>query len=750
MPINPKGQQVCIFGDRTIDWALTPLDQDKLQYSHERLHLKVGLRWQKGGVFLLHSLINAVSKELETLNHYNDPMQSSLSQYETAYNHSYAVWGSYQVSEDGQPDRAYSLKKITRVERYVGFREGGHPEITRTEDDEAFVKHKNHTPRVIVIDDASLGFRDRFSDPRELSRIIPKIAPRPEPWIILKMSDKVADGNLWKQIHSRLQDSGDWIRERLIVQTSAARMRAAHGEISRDLSWERSANDVLTEIQNCSSLKGLALCRYLIVHFGPTGALLLERNRRDALLTLVYDASSMEGDWADRHRQQGMMFGYGSSLCANLVAKLVGSDSQDPNLLEGIKSGLTSIQLLHQEGFQARHENEFGIPASIFDAEDDLETNSGKPKLNEEERTELHRRYRHIHESLKVSKVPVSQAADRQSYLPIMPEPAKDLNSPQSKLLEVAKKGVQVIEHGVPVGKFGDLVTVDRGEIESLRAIRNLVSNYCDNAGLDSKPVAVAVFGGPGSGKGYAIKQLVKPWRNSGRIEPLEPFNLSQFSSPSDLVGALHQIRDVGLQGPIPLAFWDEFDTPLDGTELGWLRYFLAPIQDGKFQQGEQVHLIGPAVFVFAGGTFQSFDNFDRKALTLPAETKAADFVSRLQGYIDIADVNSRGRKSPGGYLMLRRALILHSLLESNKVARREDGAFRVDDGIVHAFLGVRRYEHGVRSIEAIIKMSRRGNSESLNRSCLPSQEQLNMHVSGEEFLDLMRQHQSHNGDIEP
>lgn len=757
---------VCVFGDQTIDWAIKPLGLEKLRYSHERLHLRVGLHWQKGGIFLLQSMIDEALADAITLRHYDDPKYGELSQYVTPYNHSYAVRGQYEARDDGQrEDGTSETKKVTRVERYLGFRQGARSIIRKLETPP---RHDGHVPQVIVIDDANLGFRDSFKSRGDLATVIPQKPSDQNPWVLLKMSDKVAHGNLWEQIKVRLEDPRDWLRDRLIVQVSAARLREEHAEISRDLSWERSANDVLAEIKGCSSLKDLSLCRYLVVSFGPTGALLLERDG-DPRLTLVYDAETMEGDWVDKHKSLGMMFGYGSCLCACLVANLVKNYPHAKHLVEGIKDGLTSMQRLYEEGFQDLDGDEFGVPGRIFNIEDRVD-------LPAEEREELHRRYREVRGGFKVSNVPVVSDSEDRLYLPIMQEPVCDLGDRQSKLLQVAKKGVKALGDEIPIGKFGDLVTVDKGEIESLRAIRNLISNYCDKAGFDAKPLAVAVFGGPGSGKSYAIKQLVKPWRKSGRIDPIEPFNLSQFSSPSDLVGALHQIRDVGLKGPIPLAFWDEFDTPLANSELGWLRYFLAPMQDGQFQQGDQAHLIGPSVFVFAGGAFGSFGSFNDTANDAPPEIKSADFVSRLQGYINIADVNVRGGKTSNGtgavgasllgkleryirrsnapqfepeplsgYLMLRRAMILNSLFRSNKVAQGEDGAFVVDDGIVHAFLGVRKYEHGVRSMEAIIKMSRRGNGEPFDRSSLPSEEQLNVHVSGEEFLKLMRQHQVHN-----
>ena len=158
---------------------------------------------------------------------------------------------------------------------------------------------------------------------------------------------------------------------------------------------------------------------------------------------------------------------------------------------------------------------------------------------------------------------------------------------------------------GIPLGKFGKLLTVDRREIESLRAIRLLVDEYW-NGSPKSRPLNIAVFGAPGAGKSFGIEQVaISILPNT--IEKIT-FNLSQLSSPDALIGAFHQVRDIGLAGKLPLVFWDEFDTTLGGRdgELGWLRYFLAPMQDGKFQHGQVTHPIGPAVFVFAGSTAET------------------------------------------------------------------------------------------------------------------------------------------------
>jgi hypothetical protein len=45
---------------------------------------------------------------------------------------------------------------------------------------------------------------------------------------------------------------------------------------------------------------------------------------------------------------------------------------------------------------------------------------------------------------------------------------------------------------------------------------------------------------------------------------------------------------------------------------LGWLRYFLAPIQDGTFQEGQITHPLGRAIFVFARGTSITMEAFSQ------------------------------------------------------------------------------------------------------------------------------------------
>ena len=207
--------------------------------------------------------------------------------------------------------------------------------------------------------------------------------------------------------------------------------------------------------------------------------------------------------------------------------------------------------------------------------------------------------------------------------------------------MQVVHEGPEVALQGVPWGQFGNLLTVDRQEIESYRSIRNLVAEYAGQKQA-SRPLSIAVFGTPGSGKSFGVTEMAKSLL-PGQIEPIT-FNLSQFDSADNLISAFHQVRDVGLSGKIPLVFWDEFDTSLRETPLGWLRYFLAPMQDGKFQEGQISHPIGRAIFVFAGGTSSSMAEFDKGAEKDFTSAKGPDFVSRLRA-ISMCSARTRSRE---------------------------------------------------------------------------------------------------------
>ena len=279
----------------------------------------------------------------------------------------------------------------------------------------------------------------------------------------------------------------------------------------------------------------------------------------------------------------------------------------------------------------------------------------------------------------------------------------------------------------LPLLEIGALTTYDRMEIEAFGVIRNALEDYKKSE--DTQPLTIAVFGSPGSGKSFGIKQIAKSLFSKDELES-ETFDVSQLKEANDLNDAFRWVCSVNKKGKLPLLFLDEFDSAgPDGTALGWLKSYLAPMQDGEYYDAGGKHKLGKCIIVFAGATSTTFREFRHPAdLPFFKARKGPDFVSRVKCFIDIAGPNPRtaGEKS----YVLRRAVLLRSFLERYRVTA-------IDESIVQAMLLVPTYQFGARSMETIIKMSRRENGV-LNPTDLPLGSQLAAHVPVRAFTNLL------------
>ena len=203
------------------------------------------------------------------------------------------------------------------------------------------------------------------------------------------------------------------------------------------------------------------------------------------------------------------------------------------------------------------------------------------------------------------------------------------------------------------------------------------------------------------------------------------------------------------------------------------------------FTSGLASHPIGKSIFVFAGSinhTFKQFaDWFQQKnrisGLSSSEEnkkednyksqniqnknlnsTKGIDFLSRLQGHIDVEGLwpmneNGGPEKDPDEndffknklfqkYAM-RRSIVLRDLLLRwapnifRTIGTRREA--NVSGDVVYSFLRESAYLHGIRSMEAVIRMSSLDNTNSFTPECLPPRKQLRMHVSDDFRLRALK-----------
>jgi hypothetical protein len=592
-------------------------------------------------------------------------------------------------------------KPVYRVRRFLGFTGpvAGTPGLLH-------VKNDNPDSNIVVLDDAGNGFREE-------KEYWPKaiMEDGKKPVVIYNMSLPLAVGKLWDHVRS-------FHSEKLVLVVNADDLRASGVNISRCLSWERTALDFVWQMASNPALLSLANCSNIVVRFGLEGAIHYTRKGNRIESCLYFDPTAIEDGFKEKY--PGEMQGLSSLFVAALTARIADSNIKEEDVFratgEGVRDGLLASRRLFKHGF-GNNVHQPDYPGQDFFSAQEKESDNIADIL-----------------------VPNPTAAE-----PADPTFWCILKEIRGAVLEdiaydFVIKGENAALRQVPVGHFGKLKTVDRAEIESFRSIKNLVQEYVRSEG-SSRPLSIAVFGSPGSGKSFGVTEVASSIA-PGLVVRID-FNVSQFRSTSDLISAFHRVRDLALEGKIPLVFFDEFDTPFDG-KLGWLKHFLSPMQDGIFREGETVHPIGKSIFVFAGGVYNTFANFSyanskdqEKELEDFRNAKGPDFVSRLRGYVNILGPNPVDDADT--VFIIRRAMLLRSLLE-RKARNLFDGSnhARIDRGVLRALVKVPRYRHGARSIEAVIEMSMLSGHTCWEQAFLPAKEQLKLHVDEAMFSRLV------------
>lgn len=336
--------------------------------------------------------------------------------------------------------------------------------------------------------------------------------------------------------------------------------------------------------------------------------------------------------------------------------------------------------------------------------------------------------------------------------------------------------------------KFGKFETVDRREIESFRHTNSIFREFIQN-GPTNKPLSIAVFGPPGCGKSFGVKQICVNLRKEfGNIiaEDTIDVNLSQLETSDQLVAAFHSIRNVVIGGKVPIVFFDEFDSSNQDQKYYWLKYFLAPMQDGEFRDGESNHKLGKAIFVFAGGTANEFKEFEGKGIApnepnekeiekkakkageivnkidnqteaekieqknkyldklktyeIAKAAKLPDFASRIATYINISGPNVNGPSDK--MFKVRRAYLLVNFVNDINKTRKKSGLpnILVTEPVTKAFLECSNFKHGARSLQTIVQRSVIPEDGKYTLSCLPPESVLSIHVDEpEQFLRTKR-----------
>ena len=666
---------ISVAGDLTVDWSI-------VVPAGSSTHLATAFAWERsadvhitalpGGAAMVHALLVAAGQPELTVNGPTLPERAMLDPADGSIARSFAIW-------QPQPRTTGDGGVAWRMARFLGQRGSG--------SSGAGLSAKHVAADVLVIDDAGLGFRATSG----VSDVLAHQSGQPRR-VIVKMAAPLGEGPLWNDLVAHLGD-------RITLYCAVGDLRREHAPIGQPLSWELTASEVVEAVRARHDLCSVA---EIVVSLGHGGAVVVPRTG-DA--TLVYDPRHQEGDWAARH--PGLATGLGTCVVAALALNAA-RDPEQSSSAAAVGAGILAARALHERGLEVPPPSAPGAPAlpladvaaALADTSDDT----------------FHR-------------VEIPGERTWRILAAVAPAPNVDLAT------RLALDGDGAVVRGIPVERMGTWASLDRVEIESMRSVRAIVREYL-SLERRSRPLSIAVFGPPGSGqelRDQADGEGVVGRSRADRHARVQPLPVLRPRRPRDrpparprpgrradpAAGLLGRVRQHGSAG----------------VELGWLVRFLAPMQDGVFLERGATQPVGPAIFVFAGGTHATMASFKTRAVEVPG-AKATDFLSRLRGYVDVLGPNPSGPDDITA--PLRRALLLRTLVRGKAPQLLDRDRLAIDPGVLRAFLGVATYVHGARSMESIVDMSALAGLLRFERSALPAPHQLGLHVDPDEFLRLV------------
>lgn len=685
-----SSKHIIIAGDAPVQLFLYPSAAESNPNSYVQ---RPRAQWFHVGADLLAQLLHDGLKNANPQVHIHKPVLTSPEQGTI---HSIVELDAHKpASQDSQCLPTFKLRRVQQIDTVRRWRFPDPPASAHSPSSVSiavFQETKTETP---VPEDSSTGLTALFTQCR----------PR---FLIYHMARPLCNGKIWEQVRrGPLVDAKkpEPDPERLVVVVDADDLRAEGVELSHGLSWEKTCEDFIERLGSVGKLVSLATCAHLVVIFGCAGVI-YHRGAQVARPMLLFDPLCVEGEFT--RKNLGHVPGVVEAFVAGLAKGLI--QSSDLSLEEGIVLGLHAARRLAEAGLTKP-----GIPPSlgtVYRAPDVMR------ELVPTEKDKLI--------SFAIPSDDIAGASDRNwSLLDHM------IGDPTEVARQIVKHGALSLASQVPLAQFNRLVLFDRHEIESFRTIFNFLREYF--LAPMSKPLSIALFGPRGSGKAFAAMQVAEAASKGQRVHNLH-FNLAQLTSIDDLLATFHSIRDWSLRGSIPMVYFNAFDISFDGSPFGWLPHLLPVMFSGSFSDHGVSRPIGTAVFFFGATSTKTYEDLRRKAAKSAPDTgnlsRAQEFLACLHGFVNILgpDKSNHGDGADRLY-PVRRAVIIRSLLEKREPNLKSGEQINIDDSVLNALLLVPTYRQGIRSLKSIIGMSRLNGRHHFERSALPPQVQLDLHV---------------------
>ncbi|KXS97477.1 hypothetical protein AC578_9071 [Pseudocercospora eumusae] len=547
------------------------------------------------------------------------------------------------------------------------------------------------------------GSGESFRDVEPALDFLQRIRPR---YIIHHMTRPLATGPLWDIIRDgpRTRD-GVPDPDHLAVIIDADDLRAEGISLSRSLSWEQTTEDFVRNLGSNGRLDTLVTCPNLIVRFGNEG--LIHHRGRDATdPKLYFHPRQVESDY----KQGSHMIGLSSAFTAGFALGF--ADSSPPNCEKGIRLGISAARDMDSKGFVT----------NPIDEAPDYPVDEVVDSLKAEKRFS----------TVSIPSGRISSGDSWSIFDAVTGDPAEVAR-------HIVTQGPENTLCRCPLQRFGNLLSVERTEQESLRAVVDAVQERLSLK--TAQPTSIGILGPPGSGKKFVAANLAKHFARDAKVKQLV-FN-GRLLRLEDLVALCHTIRDNTASGLVTVVSFENFEAILEPkNEL--LNDFLVMMRDGHFTDRGHVRSLGSPLLFFLVNqeppslegiptpTASSIDLKDRQFID------ESQLLDHLHGVVRILGPNQTSAQDK--MFSVRRAMMLRQMLKQKFPHLFEKtGHIKIEEGVLHALLLVPHYKHGLRSLDKILSTSRLSSKTRFDVSALPPEEQIQLHVDGRTFMSFLR-----------
>lgn len=654
------------------------------------------------------------------------------------------TWGKYhilsnEISINNDTPSSFSIvKQISakwRIEKFIGME-------TRTIDSQLYPSPTGEA-KGVIIHDFHTYYGNESTDISSYLNTHKGLRV-----ILLRLANFKAD-SIYKKVFLQTEFTDI---AKLIMFVSVDDIRSNSIQISEGLSWEKTLSDLYNAFQSTTQF-GTPKANNDIFELNKSGYVIVVIDRFGFLLidnckvgTPIFRAIFCPKDIEVHNsiNKEGEIFGLTTCTMLHVLKAIIENDFNinPKTICRGLKNGLYSMSNIYENGFNIDLQNE--KVDMIFPYTSWQISNKQRGHVKQQ----------------NIIEIKIDDSIRNGSHWSILNSLYRKENDFRELIINVVKFGWENdFITKIPFVSFGKFVTTDREEIEQYREVRIMMEEHFQKS-IRTRPLSIVVLGQPGSGKTFGITEVANSIEsiNKDDINVLE-FNLTQFTTIDDLHNSFSLIRDSYLKGNHVLVFWDEFDANFEGAEFGWIKYFLSPMQGGKYYYGTNHHLLGSPIFIFACSKFSTWDRlikFDpeieqqnKKKNPIIRPAKFDDFISRIHGHLEVKGINPQNREDfeRNKSIYLRRAILLHSILKkhcpsifhssNNKgLSGTNSLVADIDPELISKFIfQIKEFKYGIRSLDAIIQMSQLTGKRSFTLSCLPSLDQIRSHIGEHDHM---------------